>query len=392
MSAAAQLALFDVFVAPRPPAREPSGPLPIAAVSAPAAQEQAARIAGTTEDRCLAMPAKHWSDELVELLEATAQRAEEDVARLREMHAKILGCTVDELDERVAAEEAQRKAEREEARASRPAPARAKPSRGRTEAGSSGIGASRLTERERELLHNLRVESNVAVYVPEERIPDWKVLKRVVVALGGKWRSRKGFVFPDDVDAQELVRLALETGEILDPRKADFFATPAALADRVVALADIRPGDRVLEPSAGRGAIALAVRRACPEARVICIEPLPDNRAVLEAEGFELIGSDFLLEGDVVGAFDAIVMNPPFSKRADLVHVEHALHFLRPGGSLVAIMSAGAKYRDDKRGRAFRELVIDQLGGRFEDNPNGSFLESGTGVRTVTLVIPRRTA
>ena len=390
MSAAAQLALFDVFVAPRPPAPEPSGPLPIAAVSAPAAQEQAARIAGTTEDRCLAMPAKHWSDELVELLQAQAQRAEDDLARLREMHAKILGCTVDELDGRIAAEEAERKAQLDAARANRPA--RASTTRARTDAGDSGcIGASRLTERERELLRHLRVESNVAIYTPTERIPDWNVLKRVMTALGGKWRSRKGFAFPDDVDAQELVRLALETGEILDPRKADFFATPAALADRIVALADIRPGDRVLEPSAGRGAIALAVRRACPDATVLCIEPLPDNRAALEAEGFELIGSDFLLEGDVFGQFDALTMNPPFSKRADLVHVEHALRFLRPGGSLVAIMSSGAKFRDDKRGQAFRARVIDELGGRFEDNPDGSFLESGTGVRTVTLVIPRRT-
>lgn len=367
MSAAVQLALFD---APLAPASESSPP------PAPVQDASAA---------CL-------GDKLMEALDRMNKRAEESLQELREVHAELLGCSVDELDERLAAEDAERKAALEEARASRPAPARAKP-RGRTEAGSSGrIGASRLTDRERELLRNLRVEHNVAVYVPEERIPDWAVLKRVVVALGGKWRSRKGFVFADDVDAQELVRLALETGEILDPRKADFFATPAALADRVVALADIRPGDRVLEPSAGRGAIALAVRRACPEATVLCIEPLPDNRAALEAEDLELIGSDFLLEGDVVGAFDAIVMNPPFSKRADLVHVEHALRFLRPGGSLVAIMSAGAKYRDDKRGRAFREVVIDQLGGRFEDNPDGSFLESGTGVRTVTLVIPRRTA
>lgn len=373
MSAAAQLALFDAPAAP-----------------APSATPEIVPDASATDSPCL-------GDELMEALERMNKRAEESLQELRELHAKLLGCPVDELDERWAAEEAERKASIEAAKAERRgadlSPGAKSTSRGRTADGGSGrIGASRLTDRERELLRNLRVENNVAVYVPEERISDWAVLKRVVVALGGKWRSRKGFVFADDVDAQELVRLALETGEILDPRKADFFATPAPLADRVVALADIRPGDRVLEPSAGRGAIALAVRRACPEATVLCIEPLPDNRAALEGEGFELIGSDFLLEGDVFGQFDAITMNPPFGKRADLVHVEHALRFRRPGGSLVAIMSAGAEYRDDKRGRAFRELVIDQLGGRFERNPDGSFLESGTSVSTVTLVIPRRTA
>lgn len=261
---------------------------------------------------------------------------------------------------------------------------------------SERIGASALTDRQRELLRHVRVEANVAVYTSTERIPDWDALKRVMVALGGKWRARKGFVFAADVDAQELVRLAIETGEILDPRAADFFETPSPLADRVVALADIRPGDRVLEPSAGRGALALAVRRACPEAHVLCVEPLPAHRAALEAEGFELIGEDFLeldepapFLAHAPEPFDAIVANPPFSKRADIEHVEHMLRFLRPGGALVAIMSAGAEHREDRKAAALRKR-IEELGGHFERNPDGAFLESGTAVRTVTLVIPRK--
>ena len=357
----------------------------------PDAVRAASPLAATDEERCLALPARHWSDDLMDALEEMNRRAAADLEKLRALHAQILGCTVEELDTRLAAEKAQEDARRAEARTQRPARAprtrRAAPS-----SDPARIGMAQLTERQRELLAHVRVEGNVAVYVPEERIADWAALKVVMVALGGTWRSRKagrgGFVFPDDIDAQERVRLAIATGEVLDPRRADFFATPAPLADRVVALAEIQPGDVVLEPSAGRGAIALAVRRACPGANVICIEALPDHRAELERLGFRVIGEEFLAHRS--GPFDAIVMNPPFSKRADIVHVEHALGLLASGGALVSIMSAGVVYRDDQLARDFRARV-ESLGGRFEENPDGSFLESGTGVRTVTLVIPRRT-
>jgi hypothetical protein len=340
-------------------------------------------------------------DRLMAALDRQVALAEQQERELKELLAELEGVPVDQLDDHLAKQEAERKAELDRARAARPHPQQKRQRRVDDDEGSGRIGASQLSERQRELLRNIRVENDVAIYTPKERIPDWDLLKRVMLALGGKWRSRKGFAFPDDVDAQELVRLALETGEILDPKKADFFPTPAALADRIVAWADIRPGDRVLEPSAGRGAIALAVRRACPEAHVVCCEALPHFRAELESMGFDLLGrgapsgpvaceDDFLgVDAANVEPFDVVVMNSPFSGRADLTHVEHALRFLRPGGSAVAIMSAGAKFRDDKRARAFRALVIDQLGGRFEDNPDGSFIESGTGVRTVTLVIPR---
>ncbi len=45
---------------------------------------------------------------------------------------------------------------------------------------------------------------------------------------------------------------------------SQLFVTPAPACDRFVALADIRPGDRVLEPGAGTGAIPRAVLAAQP--------------------------------------------------------------------------------------------------------------------------------
>jgi len=50
------------------------------------------------------------------------------------------------------------------------------------------------------------------------------------------------------------------------------FPTPPELADRMVALADIRPGQRVLEPSAGTGRIIDAIRRTAHGYAITAVE------------------------------------------------------------------------------------------------------------------------
>jgi hypothetical protein len=50
-------------------------------------------------------------------------------------------------------------------------------------------------------------------------------------------------------------------------------------------------------------------------------------------------------------------MNLPFAKQDDIRHVLHALKFLKPGGHLVAIMSASTMFRANKLATDFRELV-----------------------------------
>jgi len=55
----------------------------------------------------------------------------------------------------------------------------------------------------------------------------------------------------------------------------------------------------------------------------------------------------------------------------------HALKFLKPDGSLIAVMSAGTEFRDTRKSRAFRKLMA-SMGAGFEDLPPGSFAASGT--------------
>lgn len=103
---------------------------------------------------------------------------------------------------------------------------------------------------------------------------------------------------------------------------------------------------------------------------------IPAEQWAIEPGGRALVG------------YDRVVMNSPFANGADVAHVTHAFSFLRPGGRLVAIMSAAVKFRSDRKTKAFRELV-EAHGGEIEDLPEGSFRASGTDVRTVLVTIDR---
>lgn len=389
---------FDAYVAPLPGQPEPSGPLPLLAPGPWECEQLAGNIAGVPADRVLCRPARDWSDELMSLLEAANRRAENEIRELEALHAKILGCSVEELRARQAKDAAEERARRLEARAARPRKERAP----KGKPGPIALGQRALTERQQELLSHLRVESNVAVYQPDERIADWAELKAIMTALGGTWKTggkgkKGGFRFPDDADAQELVRLALETGEILDPKAADLFETPDDLADDLAQRAELEPGMIVLEPSAGRGAIVRALVRACPQITIQAVEPLDQNIAGKLATshhgirngGLNILHGSFehVKPGDPGFApFDRVVMNPPFSRRQDITHIRHAFDFLRPGGKLVAVASAGVQFRDDAKGKDFRAFVKAH-GGTIEPLPEGSFKASGTMVRTVVVTL-----
>jgi predicted RNA methylase len=85
--------------------------------------------------------------------------------------------------------------------------------------------------------------------------------------------------------------------------------------------------------------------------------------------------------------FKFVVMNPPFGRQADIDHVRHAHGFLKAKGKLVAVMSAGVKFRENRKTVEFRDFVTTH-GGSIEPLPAGSFKGSGTNVNTCMVVIP----
>lgn len=157
----------------------------------------------------------------------------------------------------------------------------------------------------------------------------------------------------------------------------DFFPTPSAIVDTMIEAAEITPGMHVLEPSAGWGHIADQIRDAGVEPDVI--ELSNSRKELLEAKGYNVVGGDFLSVKD--GGYDRIIMNPPFSDRRDIAHVQHAYELLNPGGRLVAIVGEGTFFGKDKKAQAFREW-LDSVNGTDEKLEEGTFLDPSLPVNT----------
>ena len=170
----------------------------------------------------------------------------------------------------------------------------------------------------------------------------------------------------------------------------DFFPTPAAVTEELLAAADIKPGMTVLEPSAGMGHIADRIREQGVDPVVVELDP--QKRELLEAKGYEVVGNDFMKDVPDGESFDRIVMNPPFSKRQDTEHVRRAYDLLNPGGRLVAIVSEGSFFGKDKKASEFRDW-LEEVGGTSEKLEEGSFndpaLPVTTGVNTRMVLIEK---
>lgn len=213
-------------------------------------------------------------------------------------------------------------------------------------------------------------------------------VNKVLENLGGKWnRKQKAHVFESDIS--DRIDNVLLTGEVVDPKKEfQFFETPPELAKRLVDMAKIQPGETVLEPSAGRGAIAKYIieqfwhiKDLVPNASLSCIELHFANRAYLQKQWFDVVGDNFLKTDK---KYDVIIANPPFTKQQDIDHVSHMIDLA--DRIVVSVMGAGVTFRQNKKTMAFWEK-IKQYDYEIIDLPVGTFKASGTMVNTVILKV-----
>lgn len=211
-------------------------------------------------------------------------------------------------------------------------------------------------------------------------------VNKVIEAAGGKWdRKAKAHLF--DKSASDRVEEIILTGEVEVPKdEFNYFPSPHDVVARLMELADIKPLMDVLEPSAGRGAIASAC--AAAGADVDCYELMRENYlALCENTRLRHVRPIDFLTQEPEPIYDRVVMNPPFAKQQDIKHVLHALKFLKPGGLLVSVMASSVTFRDNKLTQDFRDLIRER-GGDIEALPEAAFKSSGTMVRTVIVTIP----
>ncbi len=227
--------------------------------------------------------------------------------------------------------------------------------------------------------------------LPEGQL-DRKTYEAAMKVLGGigfKWNKRaKAHVCGPHGQPERLWEV-LDAGKVVDlKQELQFFATPPAVVARLLELAELGTGMRVLEPSAGTGNIAKAVRDVVgDEGKVDCCEIHPPFVDALTRMGFDTWPMDFLLVDDEeFEPYDRVVMNPPFAKGQDIEHVWRAHRLLKPSGILVAVMHPGWQTGGTKREGAFRDWLKDRAG-TIEDVEAGAFKESGTDIATVIVKV-----
>lgn len=172
------------------------------------------------------------------------------------------------------------------------------------------------------------------------------------------------------------------------------YSTPERLARWMVELADIRPGMRVLEPQAGEGDLADAIRAAAPSALLDVLEIEPTLQAVLQQKGYRLVGDDALRyrPGPV---YHRVLMNPPFTGLLDMWHILYAFDHLAYGGRLVTIAGEESARGASARSQAFQAWLREQQAyvQPLPGGPQGVFMESRRPTQVATcLIVVRKLA
>ena len=181
------------------------------------------------------------------------------------------------------------------------------------------------------------------------------------------------------------------------------FSTPLPLAYAALRAAAVRPGDIVLEPSAGTGMLAVMAQCALGKdaAGRLHLNEIAAVRAGLLAglfPGTAVTRHNAEALADFLPAVrpSVVLMNPPFSASpgierirhdADLRHLRSAFSMLPQGGRLAAITSAHCvpgddAWRDAFADRAVRTVFTMAIDGR-------AYARRGTGFDTRLTVIER---
>lgn len=224
-------------------------------------------------------------------------------------------------------------------------------------------------------------------------------LKRV----DGKWsRKDKAILFPMSQPIDFLVQTMIETGKKPEKNPLQLFETPENVAETMLDIAaDEKPesvsGDpkiRILEPSAGRGALLSSIQDT--KSTVVAVEIDKMNCDILRSR-FDFDQDNWYLYNTntlhwscaSVHPFDLVLMNPPFkadkSPHVYTKHILSALERLNDDGLLVSVVPAGLSFNKHKEVARLKEIV-DTYGGSM-DLERGAFKESGTMVNASVIWI-----
>lgn len=259
--------------------------------------------------------------------------------------------------------------------------------------------------------------------------------RRAFVALARHLAGRLGLaseLWPEGPDAPasahlerlplspelDLFGLAYERffSDLWKGERGQYF-TPRPLVELVADLAQLRPGDRVLDPTCGSGGFLVAALARGADADGIEVDPdlvalARLNVALHGGNPRGVVAADFFAAPDDGERWDAILANPPFSVEvadptvlaryslangrarvgSDVLFVEAALARLKPGGRLVTVLPytvlSGAAFA---AARAWIDTVAEREA--VVSLPEGMFRPfGGTPTRACVIALRKRPA
>ena len=181
-----------------------------------------------------------------------------------------------------------------------------------------------------------------------------------------------------------------------NPQKTEFYPTPESLIDKMLTGIDWEMIGSVLEPSAGKGDLAMAVQHRYKTrfyrdkpVDIDCIEIDQNLRYILTGKELRVVHDDFLTY-DALKRYDLIVMNPPFSEGDK--HLLKALEMQKRGGSIVCLLNAETIRNPYSHTRQQLIKKLDEYKAKVEFISNafiGAERKTGVEVALVKVSIPR---
>lgn len=176
-----------------------------------------------------------------------------------------------------------------------------------------------------------------------------------------------------------------------------YFPTPPAVLRYLLNQANMQDHLRVLEPSAGKGAIAQKIYELW-DCHIDCIEKCRDFNELLRLKGFNVIGEDFM-QLTPASIYDRVIANPPFDRQ--MTHIPRMYQWLKPGGLLVSVANAcflepdKARFKDPAHADRYTRAGIyhrffqwlDTSNARITRLPKGSFSNASRTTQVETVLI-----
>lgn len=180
--------------------------------------------------------------------------------------------------------------------------------------------------------------------------------EEVILAIGGRKVGKRSSNYKFDYNPLEnIIPEIVRSGIIPDEKSFQYYPTNTELAKQLIDLADIKEGDKCLEPSAGQGGIA----KLMPVGSTL-VELSELHCGILKEYGLtNIVNEDFTKWAETTTErFNKVIMNPPFSQGRAEQHVTIAASLLELKGVLVAIVPESMKNKQKLQGFNYEWLTV----------------------------------